>query len=138
MAYLIMEMSRGRPQAAGKGWAGGVRVDGLPAALSDRVRVAAVKATGLLDTAGEEVFDDLASLATRITGTGRALVTLVDADRSFWKACVGVDAVGRLVWEAWGGACSRSGQLPRTTSGRTPTWPRCCHFADCDIRRRVG
>ncbi|WP_261993248.1 PP2C family protein-serine/threonine phosphatase, partial [Streptomyces sp. adm13(2018)] len=39
----------------------------------------------------EEVFDDLASLAARITGTGRAFVTLVDADRSFWKSCVGVD-----------------------------------------------
>ncbi|MFD6417702.1 GAF domain-containing protein [Streptomyces sp. NPDC060194] len=66
-----------------------VRGDGLPAALSDPARLAAVRATGLLDTPGEEVFDDLASLASRITGTGRAFVTLVDADRSFWKACVG-------------------------------------------------
>ncbi|MFJ9352520.1 PP2C family protein-serine/threonine phosphatase [Streptomyces sp. NPDC101237] len=76
---------------AGTESAGGVRQDGLPAALSDPVRVAAVEATGLLDTGAEEVFDDLASLAARITGTGRAFVTLVDADRSFWKSCVGVD-----------------------------------------------
>ncbi|MFD4127426.1 PP2C family protein-serine/threonine phosphatase [Streptomyces globisporus] len=76
---------------AGAEFAGGVRQDGLPAALSDPARVAAVRATGLLDTEGEEVFDDLASLAARITGTGRAFVTLVDADRSFWKSCVGVD-----------------------------------------------
>ncbi|MFE5834312.1 PP2C family protein-serine/threonine phosphatase [Streptomyces sp. NPDC056508] len=71
---------------------GGLRADGLPAALSDPARLAAVQATALLDTGPEEVFEDLASLAARITGTGRAFVTLVDAERSFWKACVGVDA----------------------------------------------
>ncbi len=69
----------------------GVRADGLPAALSDPARLRAVAATGLMDTGPEEVFDDLASLAGRITGAGRAFVTLVDAERSFWKACVGVD-----------------------------------------------
>ncbi|MEV0848754.1 GAF domain-containing SpoIIE family protein phosphatase [Streptomyces sp. NPDC049954] len=71
----------------------GVRQDGLPAALSDAARLSAVAATGLLDTGPEEVFDDLASLAARVTGSGRAFVTLVDADRSFWKSCVGVDVV---------------------------------------------
>ncbi|WP_327270814.1 SpoIIE family protein phosphatase (plasmid) [Streptomyces sp. NBC_01218] len=71
---------------------GGLRADGLPAALSDPGRLAAVEATGLLDTGPEDVFEDLASLAARITGTGRAFVTLVDGDRSFWKSCVGVDA----------------------------------------------
>ncbi|MYV71182.1 GAF domain-containing protein, partial [Streptomyces sp. SID2131] len=71
---------------------GGLRADGLPAALSDPARLAAVEATALLDTGPEEVFEDLASLASRITGSGRAFVTLVDAERSFWKACVGVDA----------------------------------------------
>ncbi|MYS12251.1 SpoIIE family protein phosphatase [Streptomyces sp. SID6041] len=78
---------------AGMDFAGGLRADGLPAALSDPARVAAVNATGLLDTGPEEVFEDLAALAARITGSGRAFVTLVDGDRSFWKACVGVDAV---------------------------------------------
>ncbi|MFQ6144645.1 PP2C family protein-serine/threonine phosphatase [Streptomyces seoulensis] len=81
-----------RPQTALMQFAGGTRGDGLPAVLTDRSRVAAVRATGLLDTGAEEVFDDLASLAARITGTGRAFVTLVDAERSYWKACVGVDA----------------------------------------------
>ncbi|MFJ4868591.1 PP2C family protein-serine/threonine phosphatase [Streptomyces sp. NPDC088757] len=73
-------------------FAGGLRADGLPAVLSDPARLAAVEATALLDTGPEEVFEDLASLAARITGSGRAFVTLVDAERSFWKACVGVDA----------------------------------------------
>ena len=69
---------------------GGVRADGLPAALSDPGRLAAVAATGLLDTGPEAVFDDLAELAASVTGCGRALITLVDADRSYWKSCIGV------------------------------------------------
>jgi serine phosphatase RsbU (regulator of sigma subunit) len=70
---------------------GGLRADGLPAALSDPRRVAVVQATGLLDTEPEPAFDNLADLATAITGCERAFVTLVDEDRSFWKSCVGVD-----------------------------------------------
>lgn len=70
---------------------GGVRADGLPAALSDPARLAAVAATGLLGTGGEQVFDDLAQLAATMTSCDRAFVTLVDEDRSFWKSCVGVD-----------------------------------------------
>ncbi|WP_260606962.1 hypothetical protein [Streptomyces sp. WAC08241] len=63
---------------------GGPRADGLPAALSDPARLAAVEAAALLDTGPEAVFEDLVGLAARTTGTGRAFVTLVDADRSFW------------------------------------------------------
>ncbi|MFB7301026.1 PP2C family protein-serine/threonine phosphatase [Streptomyces rubiginosohelvolus] len=71
---------------------GGLRADGLPTTLSDPARLAAVSATGLLDTGPEEVFEDLAALAARVTGSGRAFVTLVDEERSFWKSCVGVAA----------------------------------------------
>jgi serine phosphatase RsbU (regulator of sigma subunit) len=70
---------------------GGLRSDGLPAALSDPCRIAAVLATGLLDTEPEQPFDDLAEVAAAITGCERAFITLVDEDRSFWKSCVGVD-----------------------------------------------
>ena len=70
---------------------GGLRADGLPAALSDPRRVAAVYATALLDTEPEREFDDLAGLAAAITGCKRAFITLVDEERSFWKSCVGVD-----------------------------------------------
>lgn len=82
----------GNPVATGLDFRAGTRADGLPAALSDPARLAAVAGTGLLDTGPEEVFEDLASLAARVTGSGRAFVTLVDEDRSFWKSCVGVDA----------------------------------------------
>ena len=70
---------------------GGGRAAGLPAVLSDPRRLAAVQATGLLDTQPEQAFDDLADLAAAITGCERAFITLVDEDRSFWKSCVGVD-----------------------------------------------
>lgn len=73
----------------------GVRPDGLPAALSDPKRLAAVRGTGLLDTGPEEAFDDLAQLAAAVTGCGRAFITLVDDQRSFWKSCVGVDPADR-------------------------------------------
>jgi serine phosphatase RsbU (regulator of sigma subunit) len=71
---------------------GGVRADGLPAALSDRQRLAAVAATGLLDTDPEPVFEDLAGLAAAMTDCSRAFITVTDDQRSFWKSCVGVDA----------------------------------------------
>lgn len=64
----------------------------LPGQLRDRERLAVVRATGLLDTGPEQVFEDLAGLAARVTASGRAFITLVDETRSFWKACVGVDA----------------------------------------------
>ncbi|GAB3116528.1 hypothetical protein GCM10027160_25800 [Streptomyces calidiresistens] len=72
-------------------FAGGLRADGLPAALSDPARLAAVEATGLLDTGPEDAFEDLARVAATSTGCGRAFITLVDEHRSFWKSCVGVD-----------------------------------------------
>ncbi|MYX98322.1 SpoIIE family protein phosphatase [Streptomyces sp. SID486] len=71
---------------------GGTRPDGLPAALSDPRRLAAVEATGLLGTGPDDVFEDLAQVAAAVTGCGRAFITLVDEHRSFWKSCVGVDA----------------------------------------------
>jgi serine phosphatase RsbU (regulator of sigma subunit) len=68
-----------------------------PEVFSPR-RVAAVRATGLLDTAPEEGFDDLARLAVVVAGGQRALITLVDDHRSFWKSAVGpgTDAAGGI------------------------------------------
>jgi sigma-B regulation protein RsbU (phosphoserine phosphatase) len=58
--------------------------------ISDRNRLAAVRATGLLDTAPEPAFDRLASLAATLLEAPRAFVTLVDDRRSFWKAAIGL------------------------------------------------
>ncbi|MEO7398395.1 MAG: GAF domain-containing protein, partial [Ilumatobacteraceae bacterium] len=61
------------------------------AAVHDPDRLAAVQATGLLDTAAEESFDRLARLAATVLRVPWVFVTLVDEKRSFWKSCVGVE-----------------------------------------------
>jgi PAS domain S-box-containing protein len=58
--------------------------------LADPGRLAALAQTNLLDTAAEEAFDRLARLAARLLAAPIALVTLVDADRLFLKACLGL------------------------------------------------
>jgi serine phosphatase RsbU (regulator of sigma subunit) len=58
----------------------------------DPDRLAAVRATGLLDTEAEEPFDRLAGLAATLLDAPLAFITVVDDTRSFWKSCIGVDA----------------------------------------------
>lgn len=65
---------------------------GVPRAIGDARRLAAVADTGLLDTAAEEPFDRLARLASAVLETPYAFVTIVDDKRSFWKSCIGVGA----------------------------------------------
>jgi signal transduction histidine kinase len=55
----------------------------------DPARVAAVQATGLLDSDAEEVFDRLTRLAVRIIGVPASFISLVDADRDFYKSACG-------------------------------------------------
>lgn len=62
------------------------------AALGDPNRLAAVHATGLLDTAPEEAFDRLTRLAATLLAVPSAFVTIVDDRRAFWKSCVGAAA----------------------------------------------
>jgi GAF domain-containing protein len=62
--------------------------------IHDPERLAAVTATGLLDTDPEPPFDDLVSLAARLVNAPFAFMTLVDSHRSFWKARVGTDPAG--------------------------------------------
>lgn len=62
------------------------------AAVADAGRLAALAQTGLLDTDPEPAFDRLARLATRMLGVPIAMVSLVDADRQFFKSCVGLPA----------------------------------------------
>ncbi len=58
-------------------------------ALGDPDRLAAVRATGLLDSEVEEVFDRLTRLAVRLLGIPAAFISLVDADRDFYKSACG-------------------------------------------------
>ena len=58
----------------------------------ERDRLQALRSYRILDTEPEKAFDDLALLASQICDTPIALITLVDAERQWFKARVGVSA----------------------------------------------
>jgi signal transduction histidine kinase len=60
------------------------------AAVRDPARLAALRATALLDTETEEVFDRLTRLAVRLIGVPAAFISLVDEQRDFFKSACGV------------------------------------------------
>jgi PAS domain S-box-containing protein len=62
----------------------------LTGALTDPDRLAALRQTRLLDTPAEAVFDRLARLAARLLDVPIALMSLIDQDRQFVKASVGL------------------------------------------------
>lgn len=56
--------------------------------VHDPERLAALRATGWLDTAAEAPLDQLAALAARLVHAPTALISLVDADRQFFKSAI--------------------------------------------------
>ncbi len=58
--------------------------------VQDPARLAALRQTALLDSPTEEAFDRLTRLAVRLLGAPVALVSLIDADRQFFKSAVGL------------------------------------------------
>jgi diguanylate cyclase (GGDEF)-like protein len=58
---------------------------------NEAVRIQALHALNVLDSAPEERFDRLTRLAKRLFNVPIALVTLVDKDRQWFKSCVGLD-----------------------------------------------
>ncbi|HET7697713.1 MAG TPA: ATP-binding protein [Vicinamibacterales bacterium] len=56
----------------------------------ETARLAALRQYRILDTEPERAFDDLALLASQICETPIALITLVDADRQWFKARTGI------------------------------------------------
>jgi diguanylate cyclase (GGDEF)-like protein/PAS domain S-box-containing protein len=68
------------------------RSGGQPS-TSDReaARLAALRRFKILDTSPESAFDDLVALAGQLCGTPIALVSLVDSDRQWFKARLGLE-----------------------------------------------
>jgi PAS domain S-box-containing protein len=62
-------------------------------AADEAARVAALRAFGILDTPPEQDFDDLVQLAASVCETPIAAVALVDENRVWFKARLGVDIV---------------------------------------------
>jgi signal transduction histidine kinase len=61
----------------------------IAAVVTNAARLAAVRATALLDTPAELSFDRLTRLAARLTGAPVTFVSLVDEQRDFYKSCFG-------------------------------------------------
>jgi anti-sigma regulatory factor (Ser/Thr protein kinase) len=58
--------------------------------INEGARLAALRKYRILDTDPEQAFDDIAMLASQLCGTPIALISLVDADRQWFKSRVGL------------------------------------------------
>ncbi|TQK06794.1 GAF domain-containing protein [Herbaspirillum sp. SJZ107] len=62
-----------------------------PLPLDEPARLAAVEASGLIDSPSEDVFDRLTWLATQVTECPIALITVLGEHRQWFKSHIGVD-----------------------------------------------
>jgi GAF domain-containing protein len=59
--------------------------------IDENARLAALHRYSILDTSPEQIYDDVTALASLICGTPISLVTLLDADRQWFKATTGIN-----------------------------------------------
>ena len=97
--------------------AGVLERDSMPdvsAAITDPARLTALQATGLLDSPVEAVYDRITQAAAHALDAPFSVVSLVDADRQFYKSGVGV------------------GDLSDPTNRETPLDESICQYAVAD------
>ena len=58
---------------------------------AEQARLEALRQYGIMDTPPEEEFENITSLASRICGTPISLITLLDDQRQWFKAAIGID-----------------------------------------------
>lgn len=63
-----------------------------PIPANEQLRLDTLRALNILDTSAEERFDRLTRLARRLFGVPIALVSLVDANRQWFKSCIGLSS----------------------------------------------
>ena len=62
-----------------------------PRPHDDAARIAVLRTYDVLDTGAEQQYDDLVALAAAICGTPKAAISLVEEDRQWFKARLGID-----------------------------------------------
>lgn len=90
-AVLALRQQRDGPEPDGVSPGYRAQAAHYPMAEEEAQRLAALARTRLLDSPAEEVFDRLVRLAAQTTGCPIALVTLLTAQRQWFKARVGID-----------------------------------------------
>ncbi|QJE00344.1 GAF domain-containing protein [Massilia forsythiae] len=92
-----------------------------PIPLDERARLAALEASRLLDTQPDNVFDRLTRLAVQVTECPIALVTLLTAQRQWFKSGVGLD-IGETPrgWAFCNHAILQDGPFIVTDAGQDP------------------
>ncbi|MEQ1631807.1 MAG: PAS domain-containing protein, partial [Planctomycetota bacterium] len=65
-----------------------------PTPIYEQQRLDALRRYGVLDSLPEQVYDDVVQLAAQICGMPIAMISLVDTDRQWFKAKLGVDQPG--------------------------------------------
>jgi ribonuclease BN (tRNA processing enzyme) len=90
--WLVAPLTAEYAQAKVESWALRGMSHWVKAAVPDNEaqRLATLKSVGLLDTPADPRFDRITRLASRFFEVPIALVTLVDADRQWFKSCIGL------------------------------------------------